>query len=209
MDGVGDELLAGAVLPLDEDVGVAPRHALHQLEHLVHLLALADDVPEAELPFELLLEQQVLADQVAALDRALEHRQQRVGLDRLLDEAVRPRLHRLDRLDHAAVAGDDDDLGVGVDLLELPQQLEAVGVRQHHVGHDDVGLPGLEDLLAARADHRGPDFVALVLEQDLEPLDHRRLVVDREHPVSFLDRHHNPPRVSAAFELGRFELRHH
>jgi hypothetical protein len=56
----------------------------------VHLLALADDVAEAELPFDLLLEQQVLARQVAPLDRALEHRQQRVGLDRLLDEAVRP-----------------------------------------------------------------------------------------------------------------------
>ena len=84
------------------------------------------------------------------------------------------------------MAGDDDDLGVGVDLLELAQQLEAVGVGQHHVGDDDVGLPGLEDLLAARADHRGPDFVALVLEQDLQPLDHRRLVVDGEHPVLLL-----------------------
>ena len=42
------------------------------------------------------------------------------------------------------------------------------------------GCHGLEDLLAARADHRGPDLVALVLEQDLQPLDHRRLVVDGE-----------------------------
>ena len=122
--------------------------------------------------------------QVAALDRALEHRQQRVGLDRLLDEAVRAGLHRLDRLRHAAVAGDDDHLGVGVRLLEPAQQLQPVDVGQHHVGHDDVGLPGLEDLLAARADHRGPDFVALVLEQDLQPLDHRRLVVDGEDAVS-------------------------
>ena len=150
----------------------------------MHLLALADDVAEAELPFELLLEQQVLADAVAPLDRPLQHRQQRVGLDRLLDEAVRARLHRLDRLRHAAVAGDDDDLGVGVDLLELAQQLEAVDVRQHHVGDDDVGLPGLEDLLAAGADHRRPDFVPLVLEQDLQPLDHRGLVVDGEHAIS-------------------------
>ena len=54
-------------------------------------------LPKLELPFELLLEQQVLADQVSPLDRALEHGQQRVGLDRLLDEAVRAGLHRLDR----------------------------------------------------------------------------------------------------------------
>ena len=103
-----------------------------------------------------------------------------IGFSRKLKRAG---LHRLDRLRDAALAGDDDDLGVGVRLLEPAQQLEAVDVGQHHVGDDDVGLPGLEDLLAARADHRGPDLVALVLEQDLQPLDHRRLVVDREHAI--------------------------
>ena len=145
--------------------------------------------PKRNCPSQLLLQQQVLADEVATLDRALEHGQQRVRLDGLLDEAVRARLHRLDGLGHAAVAGDDDDLGVGVDLLELAQQLEPVGIRQHHVGDDDVRLPGLEDLLAARADHGGPDFIALVLEQDLQPLDHRRLVVYGEHAALFLQSH--------------------
>ena len=189
VDRVGDQLLAGAVLALDQDVGVAAGHALHQLEHLVHLLALADDVAEAELVLDLLLQQQVLAEQVAPLDRALELGEQGVGVDRLLGELEGARLHRLDRLLHRAVTGDDDDLGVGMRLLEPAQQLEPVDVGQHHVGDDDVGLPGLEDLLAARADHRGPDLVALVLEQDLQPLDDRRLVVDREHPVLLLRRH--------------------
>ena len=46
---VGDQLLAGAVLALDQDVRVAAGDALDQLEHLVHLLALADDVAEPEL----------------------------------------------------------------------------------------------------------------------------------------------------------------
>ena len=109
-----------------------------------------------------------------------------VRLDRLLEEAEGAGLHRLDRLRDVALAGDDDDLGVGVDLLELAQQLDAVDVGQHHVGDDDVGPPRLEDLFAARADQRGPDLVALVLEQDLQPLGHRRLVVDREHAVLLL-----------------------
>ena len=191
VDRVRDQLLAGAVLPLDQDVGVAAGDALHQLEHFVHLLALADDVAEAELPLELLLEQQVLADQVAPLDRALEHGEEGVGLDRLLDEAVRPRLHRLHGLRHAAVARDHDDFGVGMRLLELAEEFQPVDVRQHHVGDDDVGLPGLEDLLAAGADHRGPDLVALVLEQDLQPLDHGGLIVDREHPVLLLGYRHS------------------
>src|SRR6266542_3555159 len=121
VDRVGDQLLASAVLPLNKDVGVAARDAFHQLEHFVHLLALADDVAEPELSLELLLQQQVLADEIAPLDRALEHRQQRVRLDRLLDETVRTPLHRLDRLRNAPVTGDNDDFRVRVRLFEPAQ----------------------------------------------------------------------------------------
>ncbi len=153
-------------------------------------LLLPTMLPKRNCPSSFCLSSRFSPTQVAALDRALEHRQQRVRLDRLLDEAVRAGLHRLDRLRHAAVAGDDDHFGLGIGLLELAEQLEPVRVRQHHVGHDDVGLPGLEDLLAPGADHRGPDLVALVLEQDLQPLDHRRLVVDRQDSALLLGRHH-------------------
>ena len=189
MQCVRDELLAGAVLALDQDVRVAARNALDQLEHFVHLLALADDVPESELPFQLLFQKKVFANQVSTLDGPLEHGQERVRLDGLLDEAVRPRLHGLDGLGDAAVPRDDDDLCIRVDLLELTEQLEPVGIRQHHVGDDDVRLPGLEDLLAAGADHGGPHLIALVLEQNLQPLDHRWLVVYGEHAALFLQSH--------------------
>ncbi len=53
---VGDQLLAGAVLALDQDVRVAGRHALDELEELLHLLALPDDVREAVLAADLFLE---------------------------------------------------------------------------------------------------------------------------------------------------------
>src|SRR5439155_10955501 len=59
MNRVGNELLAGSVLPLDQDVRIPAGHAFDQLEHFVHLLALADDVPEPELSLELLFEQQI------------------------------------------------------------------------------------------------------------------------------------------------------
>jgi hypothetical protein len=85
--------------------------------------------------------------------------------------------------------GDDDHLGVGMRVLELAQELEAVGIRQHHVGDDDIRLPGPENLFAAGPDHRGPDLVTLVLEQDLQPLDHRRFVVYRQNAALFLCRH--------------------
>ena len=72
-------------------------------------------LPNRNCSCELLLEQQVLVDEVAPLDRVLEHR--RAGVSASIGfstKLMRAGLHRLDRLRDAAVAGDDDDLGVGV-----------------------------------------------------------------------------------------------
>ena len=55
VEGVGDQFLAGAVLALDQNVGVAGRHRLDQLEQLAHLLALADDARERILTAHLFL----------------------------------------------------------------------------------------------------------------------------------------------------------
>ena len=74
MQRVGDQLLAGAVLALNQDVGVARRHRLDQLEELAHLLALADDVRERILAADLFLELLVLLPLVVQRQRALEDR---------------------------------------------------------------------------------------------------------------------------------------
>ena len=130
MNRVGDQLLAGAVLALNQDVGVARRDALDQLEQRPHLLALTDDVREAVLAASLLLELLVLGalvDPIDGLSRAY-----RAGrpAHRLLEEEERARLARLDGAGDRALAADDDDLGLRVDLLEPAQQLDAVDVRQ-------------------------------------------------------------------------------
>ena len=78
------------------------------------------------------------------------------------------------------LTADDDDLRRRVDVLEPPQQRDTVEVGQHQVGDDHVGPPLLENLLAARPDERRPDLVAFGFDDHLEPLGHRRLVVDRE-----------------------------
>ena len=196
VDRVGDQLLAGAVLALDQDVGLARRDALDQLEQLLHLLALADDVRELVAILELLLELLVLALQVGALDRLLEQREDALGVDRLLEEEERAGLDRLDRARDVALAADDDDLGLRVDVLEPAHQLDAVDVGQHHVGEHRVGPPRLEQLLAARADERRPHLVAGLLEHHLQPLGHRRLVVDGEDLLPAFCAHTPSGRVS-------------
>ena len=69
MNRVGDQLLAGAVLALDQDVRVAGGDALDQLEQLLHLLALPDDVGKAVLAANLVLQLLVLGAFLRAIDR--------------------------------------------------------------------------------------------------------------------------------------------
>ena len=189
MDGVGDQLLAGAVLALDQDVGVARRHALDQLEEILHLLALADDVGEAVLPADLFLELLVLGLLLRLLDRPANQVHQSVLADRLFEEEERARLSRLNRAGERALAADDDHLRARVDILEPAQQRDTVEVGQHQIGHHHVGPPLLEDLLAAGADERRADLVALSFDDHLQPLGHGWLVIDGEDaPAAFAGR---------------------
>ncbi len=189
VDGVGDQLLAGAVLTLDEDVRFARRHALDELEEVLHLLALADDVLELVAILQLLLQLLVLVDQRLLLDRLLQLVEQALGVDRLLEKVEGAGLHRFDRPRNVALPGDDDDLGLGLELLELAHQFDAVDVRQHHVGDHGVRTPGAEEFLAARADECSPHLVASMLQQNLQPLGHRRLVVDGQDTLLALQAH--------------------
>ena len=178
---VGDELLAGAVLALQENVRLARRDALDQVEELLHLLALADHVLELVAVLQARLELLVLVDERLLLDRLLELVQETFGIDRLLEEVERPRFHRFDRLRNIPLAGDDNHPGFGIELLEPTNQLDAVHIGQHQVGDDAIGMPRLEDLFAARPNGRGLDLESSVLEQNLQPLGHHRLVVYGEH----------------------------
>src|ERR1051325_1088127 len=94
MNGVGDQLLAGSVLALNQDVRLAGGDAFDELEQLLHLLALADDVLKLIAILQLGLELLVLVDERLLLDRFLEFVEQTLRIDRLLKEVERAGLHR-------------------------------------------------------------------------------------------------------------------
>ena len=186
MNRIRDQLLAGAVLALNQDVRVARRHALDELEEVLHLLALADDVGEAVLPSDLLLQLLMLGAFLSPINRLPDHVNQAFLTDRLFEEVERARLPSFDSPGHGALAADDDDLRPRIHVLQPAQQRNAVNVGQHEVADDDVRAPLLEDLLAAGADQRGPDLVPLGLDHHLEPLRHRWLIIDGEYAFSAL-----------------------
>ena len=183
VDGVGDQFLARAVLALDEDVRLARRDALDELEQILHLLALADDVVEPVPIVQPLFQLLVLVEERLLLDGLLELVEQAFGVDRLLQEIERAGLDRLDGPRDVALAGDDDDFRFRIELLELAHELDPVDVGEHHIGDDRVGTPRLEEFLAPSADQCSSDVEARVLEQDLQPLGHRRFVVYRENTL--------------------------
>ncbi len=186
---IGDELLAGAVLTLNQDVGFAGGHAFHQLEQVLHLLALADHVLKLVAILQLGFQLLVLVNERLLLDRLLEFVEQPLRVDRLFEKVERAGFHRFHGSRDVALAADDDDLGFGIELTKLADQLNPVDVREHHVGDHDIWTPGAKQLLAAGADERGFDLVARVLEQNFQPLGHRRLIVYRQHPLLAFQTH--------------------
>jgi hypothetical protein len=125
VDGLGDELLAGAALALNQHRRAAGRDLRHQVEDLEHDLALAHDVGEVVALLEGALELQVLFFGAMAGDGGANVGQQLFVVPGLLDEVLRAGADGLDDVVHGAVGGDHDDRQFGLALLDLRQQLEA------------------------------------------------------------------------------------
>ena len=179
VDGPGDELLAGAALALEEDRAPGRGGGLDEVEDVLHGLALADDVGEAEALPELVLEPDVLVLEALALEGLLDgHEQELVVLERLLDVVEGADLHGRDgRLDRA-VGRDDDDRDQGIDPLDPPQDLDAVHPRHEKVEEDDVEGLGGEFLQRLLARARDLDLVALRRQELGQDVVDDRLVVD-------------------------------
>jgi hypothetical protein len=188
VDRVGDQLLADAVLALDQDVGVALGDRFDQLEELAHLLALADDVREGVLIAHLLLQPLMLRALDLQIGGAIENRDDARGIEiRLLEEVERAGLPRLEGPGDRADAADHDHLRRVVDRLQLAQQVDAVRVGQHQVDQHHVRTPAAENLHGARSFRRRADLVSgrrrVLIDDHLQPVGHHRLVVHDEYPA--------------------------
>src|SRR6185503_17469582 len=180
VDRVGNQLLAGPVFPLDQDIGVAGGDALDELEQLLHLLALSNNVRKAVLAPDLVLQLLMLGAFLRAIDGAAEDVHQPFLAHRFLEEEEGPCLSRFHRTGNGSLATNDYYLRGGIEFLEPAQELNAVEVGKHEVGDDHVGPPLLENLLSAGSDEGRANFIAFSFDDHLQPLGHRRLVVNSE-----------------------------
>ena len=129
-----EQFLAGSALPFQQDGGVRRRGAMELLRHLPELRVLADDARCAPPLGQLLLQEEIIGQHPPLRDRAFDHQQQVIRIDRLGQEVHRALAHRGHRVLDAAVGGHDDDLAA---RDRAPSRREER--RSHHRGQLQVG----------------------------------------------------------------------
>ena len=134
----GDDLLAGAGLPQDEDRGVgALGHPLDQLHDSLDLVALGHHAGQV-LGEAALLQGSDLLAQADALQGVVYGGLQGLHVQGLDHVIVHPLFHGRDHGVYVLKGGDHDEQHLGVQGLDAPQSLNPVHARQADVQKDQV-----------------------------------------------------------------------
>ena len=130
VDQVRDQLLAGAGLAIDVYRRLAARDALDHLAQLLHGARAAEQLDLRQL-------QRALAG-LAELERGGDQLAQRRDVERLGDEIEGAELERAHRGLDVAVRGDDGHRRLRLVRLDPLDDVQAVAVRQLHVGEAQI-----------------------------------------------------------------------
>ena len=130
-----DELLARAVLAVDQHAAVGRRRHRDLLAQLRHHVALAH---HRQPPIDVRAQRAVLGFEPALPHGVADDEHRLLERQRLLDEVERAQLDRAHRRLDVAVAGDHHDRRVDAPLAQPRQRRQPVHARQPDVEHDDV-----------------------------------------------------------------------
>ena len=117
----------------------------------------------------------------AQFDRTLHGGAQLQKTDRFLEIIACPALERLGGHADGRMPGQNDDLEVGIEVLQRLHRLEAVHFRHDKIGKDDIELPALQQLHRVFAALRGDNRMSFRLQQAAERITNCRVVVDDQH----------------------------
>ena len=174
MDPARHELLARAVLAVDQHAAVRRRRRRHLVAQLAHRGALADHrlgPIDSRPQIAVLRLEPALAQRVADDEHGLFQRQ------RLLDEVEGPQLDRPDRRLDVPVARNKHDLGIDLPLAQARQRRQTVHARQPDVENDQIDGTTRHPFETRLAGRNGLDRVAFVAQDAAQRAAHARLVV--------------------------------
>ncbi len=210
VDCLGDQVLAGSGLALDQHAGVGRGDPLQPLDDLAHLRAVADDALESEPLVQPPLQLDVGSAQPGTLRRLLRDRPKLIDIQGLQQVVERPLLHGLDCRGNRPVTGHQDHFRVGQLAFCAGENPQAVDVAHLQVGDDDV-----EYTLGDPSGALGPGGSHLAAESNaIQALGHDlrvRLVVVHDQDVNrrivalrvlrgFVCNHSGNPTTSAGSE---------
>ena len=143
VNDLGDEVLAGAALAGEQHRRRgADRDAGDQVPQRGDRRRRPDDPLQAVRPRRVRAELPHLAPQPRRLERAFHRRRDVVEVERLVGEVIGAELHRLDGGLDAGVRRQQDDQDVLIELLDLAQDRDAVGVGQPIVEQHEIDALG-------------------------------------------------------------------
>lgn len=177
MDGPCHQLLTGAALSGDQDVGIYVLYPVNQHIDSLHGGAFADDGVKTALALQLVGEVVDLLVQLADIARLLHDDLQLFDVDGLGEIGERTLLHGVDRGVDGAEGGHHNDFGVGVDALDTLQHLKAVFLPQTQIQQHDVGTLCLHVGQRGKRAGKGLDPIE-ILQCKLQGYADGRLVVD-------------------------------
>ena len=180
VDGLGHQLLAGAVAAADEHPGVGGRDPVDLLAQLLHERAVTDEPHPVRAARA---QQAVFAFEPRDLQPLADGEHGLVVGKRLLDEVEGAHAGGLHRGLHRAVAADHDHRQVGEALADDAQPLQAVHTGQPDVEQDQVHILLVEQLQPLLGRTGGQRGEALVAENAREGLADGGFVVDDEDGI--------------------------
>src|SRR5262249_7949787 len=183
VDRAGEELLARATLALDQHRRRRRRHLLDEHHRATEGRAATDDGALPQQIVEALLQQLVLPDQLAALERLVDELEQLLAPERLGEEVVGAILHCLDGLLDGAERGEEDDVHVGRDGFRGAQQLEPREARHLQIGEDQIDGAALQPLERGTAVGGEEHAIAFTRQRALETFAQAWIVVGDEQRV--------------------------
>jgi len=200
---LGDQLLTGAALSLDQDRRAVLRDDADRFEDLAHLFPGPDDVPHLEVAGRFHQQAIDLLFHFAGFQRLFYGHVQLVDVHRFVDVVESPALHGADRRIHIMMGGNHDHLDVLFVLAQILQNGESV-----HIGKPDVEDhhirrcfdKSVEPLGAGRGGHH---LIALFGEIQFKRLADGTVVIDHENfRHQFPPRSRSTPRASITGPIG-------
>ena len=158
----GDELFPAAALAAQQHARVCLRDFADDLEESAHRFGVAEDALFVR------TECIDLAAQRRVVEAVLDGLQEPLAADRLVEKVVDAEAHRLDRLRHRRLTGDDDDRRAV--RAEAVQQIDAAHAREADVDQEqvDLGIAPAQPPLRLLAAGEANDAVARLPEAEDE-----------------------------------------